>query len=101
MVGRLALAAQIMDGAVEFWKASTGGSKADFAEESGLWKTHPDTNGWRRTATLDKYLDPLRIPRLPKWKTIFATVEFACRGREEEPRARELSLRARELRNLL
>jgi two-component system, sensor histidine kinase ChiS len=72
----LSLACEVMKDAVNLWIEHTGRTKADFAEESGLWKVQLDANGWRRPATLDKYLDPNRIPRLPKWKTIRKSVEF-------------------------
>lgn len=73
---RLLLACEVMNDALVLWTSATGKGKADLAEESGLWAVHTDINGWRRPATLDKYLDPARIPNYPKWKTIVKTVEF-------------------------
>jgi two-component system, sensor histidine kinase ChiS len=73
---RLLLACEVMNDALALWNSSTGKGKADLAEESGLWAVHTDINGWRRPATLDKYLDPNKIPNYPKWKTIIKTVEF-------------------------
>jgi two-component system, sensor histidine kinase ChiS len=73
---KLLLACEVLNDALDLWKAHTGKNKADFAEESGLWTVHVDHNGWRRPATLDKYLDPNRIPRFPKWKTITKSVDF-------------------------
>ncbi|MBK9579024.1 MAG: response regulator [Fibrobacterota bacterium] len=87
---RLTRASELLNEALELWSATTGKSKADLAEESGLWAVHMDQNGWRRTATLDKYLDPAKIPKLPKWKTIFKTVEFVCRRISTDPRAAKL-----------
>lgn len=73
---KLALACEVMNDVLALWTDHTGKGKADFAEESGLWKVQMDANGWRRPATLDKYLDPQRIPRLPKWRTIQKSVEY-------------------------
>lgn len=87
---RLTRASELLNEALDLWTATTGKSKADLAEESGLWAVHADPNGWRRTATLDKYLDPAKIPKLPKWKTIFKTVEFVCKTAPADPRARSI-----------
>jgi len=62
---------------LQVWEQCAGLTKADFAEASGLWKAHVDHNGWRRTATLDKYLALDTIPRLPKWQKIIDSAEFA------------------------
>lgn len=84
---KLSLACEVMNDALDLWIAHTGKTKADLAEESGLWAIQMDQNGWRRTATLDKYLDLNKIPRLPKWKTIQKTVEFVGKVAGERPEA--------------
>ncbi|MEN9355232.1 MAG: hypothetical protein RL318_2557 [Fibrobacterota bacterium] len=93
----LSLACEVMKDAVSLWTEHTGKTKADFAEESGLWKVQLDANGWRRPATLDKYLDPNRIPRLPKWKTIRKSVEFVSRTAQGHPGLPALEAKARQL----
>jgi len=96
---KLSLACEVMNDALDLWIAHTGKSKADLAEESGLWAIQVDQNGWRRTATLDKYLDINKIPRLPKWKTIQKTVEFVGRIAAGRPEALALQGKAARLDN--
>jgi two-component system sensor histidine kinase ChiS len=67
---------RIMISTVALWKEATGREKWDFAEASGLWKVHPDEDGWQRTATLDKYLDFRKMPQFPRWQTIFESARF-------------------------
>jgi CheY-like chemotaxis protein len=67
---------QIMTSAMALWKEATGCEKWEFAEKSGLWKVHPDENGWQRTATLDKYLDFRKMPKFPRWNTIVLSAQF-------------------------
>lgn len=81
---RQLLAVELMNEVLALWCARTGGNKADLAEASGIWKIHPDANGWRRTATLDKYLALETIPRFPKWKNIQKTVEFVCQDYQDD-----------------
>ncbi len=79
------LGADIMKQVVSLWESATGASKADFAKESGLWSVMADRNGWRRTATLDKYLDISKIPRNPKWNLVFESAEFVLRHKIVAP----------------
>lgn len=97
---RLELACELMNDALDIWKAHTGKSKADLAEESGLWAVQMDINGWRRPATLDKYLDPSKIPRNPKWKTIQKTVEFVQNVASGHPATETLKEKAARLRSV-
>jgi two-component system sensor histidine kinase ChiS len=96
----LVLAAELMNEALAMWTSQTGKTKADLAEESGLWKVQVDANGWRRPTTLDKYLDPLRIPRLPKWRTIQKTVDFVANLAPQSPEALALQRKAARLQAL-
>ncbi len=66
----------IMNEVIVIWKIMTGGEKWDFAKKSGLWKVHPDADGWQRTVTLDKYLDFRKMPRFPRWNNIIASARF-------------------------
>lgn len=66
---------EIMQHTVRLWEISTHSSRADFAENSGLWKVHMDANGWRRTQTLDRYLDRGRNLQRPQLQ---AVIESAC-----------------------
>jgi PAS domain-containing protein len=71
-----ALGVAVMKLGLSVWEACTGLGKADFAEVSGLWKVNADANGWRRTPTLDKYLEMGKMPQLPKWRKILDSVDF-------------------------
>jgi two-component system sensor histidine kinase ChiS len=71
-----ALGNRIMVDTLTLWKDATGKEKWEFAEKSGLWKVHPDEDGWQRTATLDKYLDFRKMPKFPRWITVIESARF-------------------------
>ena len=71
------LAAEILAKSLRLWEVATGKDRADFAEESGLWSIQIDGNGWRRTQTLDKYLDPRKPLKLPRWSKVLDSARFA------------------------
>jgi two-component system sensor histidine kinase ChiS len=60
-------------------KESTNKENWDFAESSGLWKVHPDEDGWQRTEILDKCLDFGKIPKFPRWNTVIESSRFAVK----------------------
>ncbi len=70
------LAVQVMTLAVDCWMESTGATKADMAEQSGLWNVYMEKDGYFRTQTLDKYLDEKTLPKNPRWKKIIVTADF-------------------------
>jgi two-component system sensor histidine kinase ChiS len=78
-----ALGNRIMIDTISLWKESTGKEKWDFAEASGLWKVHPDEDGWQRTATLDKYLDFRKMPKFPRWINVIESARFVIREAEK------------------
>jgi two-component system sensor histidine kinase ChiS len=63
---------------IALWKEATGKEKWDFAEASGLWKVHPDEDGWQRTATLDNHLDFRKMPKFlpPRWMSVIESAGF-------------------------
>jgi PAS domain S-box-containing protein len=69
------LGVRIMLLALECWE-STGRTKADLAEESGIWSAYIEKDGYVRTQTLDRYLSKKNLPARPRWKNIIATAEF-------------------------
>jgi YesN/AraC family two-component response regulator len=73
---------RLLERALEVWSDATGQGKADLAETSGLWKVQMDRNGWRRTVTLDRYLEVGKLPKIPKWRPVLRTVRFVA-GRPE------------------
>jgi two-component system, sensor histidine kinase ChiS len=74
---------KIMINTIALWKEATGKEKCDFAEASGLWKVHPDEDGWQRTITLDKYLDFRKMPKFPRWITIIQSARFVIKEIEK------------------
>jgi two-component system, sensor histidine kinase ChiS len=70
------LAHNIMTKTIELWTLLTDKDKKAFATESALWKTHADENGWERTTTLDRYLDPRKLPKFPRWSVIVESAEY-------------------------
>lgn len=72
----------LMNQTIHCWVESTGRTKADLAEESKIWRVYPDHNGWRRTQTLDKYLDIHTLPKSPRITQVLQTAYYvlkACR----------------------
>jgi two-component system, sensor histidine kinase ChiS len=69
---------RLLERALEVWSDATGQGKADLAKASGLWKVQMDRNGWRRTATLDRYLELAKLPKIPKWRPVLRTVRFVA-----------------------
>ncbi|WP_419786557.1 ATP-binding protein [Pseudodesulfovibrio sp.] len=69
-------AVEVMTLALDYWVESTGMTKADMAEQSGLWNVYMERDGYSRTQTLDKYLYRETLPRRPRWKKIFQTADF-------------------------
>jgi|WetSurMetagenome_2_1015567.scaffolds.fasta_scaffold00025_10 PAS domain-containing protein len=61
---------------LEYWGACTGKTKYELAEESGVWKVQTNPDGWKRTQTLDKYLDVKTFPQNPRWNQLFKTADF-------------------------
>jgi len=70
------LGVKVMTLALEYWQKSTGLTKVDLAEQSGIWKVYVTHNGFERTQTLDKYLDIRQVPKKPRWKKILHTIDF-------------------------
>lgn len=65
----------LMNLSVNCWKESSGKSKWQLAEESGLWKAYLD-QGVYKTRTMNKYLKERVLPMNPKWNKVLDTAEF-------------------------
>ena len=92
------LARETLRLSMEIWEDATGLTKADFAEFSSIWTVSVDSNGWRRTQTLDKYLALDKAIKFPKWRKILDSadfVELTCEHQNwtSEKRTQLLSLR--------
>lgn len=85
------LAVTVMNSAVDCWVESTGTTKADMAEQSGLWRVYMERDGYLRTQTLDKYLSPETLPANPRWRNIFLTAEFVLANCEQASSRTSLS----------
>ncbi|SDK36314.1 PAS domain S-box-containing protein [Maridesulfovibrio ferrireducens] len=66
----------IMKKTLKDWESATKFSKADLAFRSGLWNVYMEKDGYARTQTLDRYLSEETLPSRPRWKNVYATVEF-------------------------
>lgn len=70
---------EVMIYALDCWSESTGEDKIALAEKSGIWRTYLDVNTYK-TRTLDKYLDPEKLPQNPRWKDVLKTAEFVLQN---------------------
>ena len=96
-----AMAVEIMDTACRLWRESKGTSRAEMAEQSGLWNVYIEKDGWVRTQTLDKYLSIDTLPSRPRWKNVLKTADFvlaACG--KPSPLKAELETLAKAFRDL-
>lgn len=74
------LIVDLMNRAIHYWVESTGRTKADLAEESKIWRVYLDLNGWRRTQTLDKYLDIHTLPKSPRITQVLQTAYYVLKA---------------------
>jgi len=73
---RRSLAVKIMNLSIDCWVDATQLTKADLAEQSGLWNVYMERDGYFRTQTLDKYLELETLPQKPRWKMVFVTADY-------------------------
>lgn len=81
--------------AIAYWSECMNTSKFELAEESGLWKVHINPDGWKRTQTLDRYLDYKTFPQNPRWNQIVKTADFVlirCQKQSDSRKQLELTL---------
>ncbi len=77
-----------MNCALSYWQDTTGKTKFDLAEESGLWRVYLDRSTLQ-TRTFDKYLHKESVPKSPRWKTVISTVEYILENSPAETLQRE------------
>ena len=65
----------VMTQAMALWRRVKGGSKIDFAEQSGVWRVNLDRSSLQ-ARTLDKYLLIETLPANPRWRDVVQTAEF-------------------------
>jgi two-component system, sensor histidine kinase ChiS len=78
------LVLKIMITCLEAWEISTGKSKIDLAQESGIWSVQLD-GGSYKARTLSKYLRLKSIPKKPRVKSVINTARFVIDTCELEP----------------
>lgn len=99
---RRSLAVKVMNMSMDCWVDETGMTKADMADQSGLWNVYMERDGYFRTQTLDKYLDIETFPQKPRWKMIFVTADYVLANcKTDSLMRRELEIALTDLRGLI
>jgi hypothetical protein len=73
---------ETMATALSCWEISTGKTRVELSEDSGIWKAYLDGGTWK-TRTLDKYLSLNTLPTKPRWREVLRTAHFVlshCNG---------------------
>lgn len=83
------LSVQLLNQALSVWQNETGLTRADLAEQSGIWKVYTTKDGFERTQTLDKYLDIKQFPKRPRSYKIYQTVDFVLASCETPSEIRD------------
>jgi len=78
---------QLLKEALFYWEAHLMKSKVELAEACGYWKVHKSGTK-NRTRTLDRYLDPEKLPNNPRWQEVIKTVRFV----QKQPLDRECKI---------
>lgn len=65
----------VMTESLRLWRAATGSSKYELAEQSGIWRVTLDRSSLQ-SRTLDKYLVLETLPSQPRWRDVVGTAEF-------------------------
>ena len=73
----------VMAQSIALWRRVKGGSKIDFAEQSGVWRVNLDRSSLQ-ARTLDKYLLIETLPANPRWRDVVQTAEFVLADVEEQ-----------------
>lgn len=68
----------VMRQTLDYWENSTGKSKIDLAEESGIWHINID-GGTYKTRTLDRYLSHKNFPRRPRVREVLKTAHYVLK----------------------
>lgn len=78
------LIVSVMMRSLDLWKTSTGKSKFDFAERSGIWRVSFDRSSLQ-ARTFDKYLLIETLPLNPRWRDVIRSAEFSLSQAERQP----------------
>ncbi|OGG99545.1 MAG: hypothetical protein A2600_08685 [Candidatus Lambdaproteobacteria bacterium RIFOXYD1_FULL_56_27] len=66
---------KVMQLALDCWENSSGETKFDLAEKSGIWRIYQD-EGRLRTRILDKYCSLKTLPQNPRYMDVIRTAHF-------------------------
>lgn len=66
---------EVMNQSIDCWETSTQSTAIELAEKSGLWKVYTEENRVR-VRVLERYLEPKRLPKNPRWKNVVRTANF-------------------------
>lgn len=66
---------EVMNQTLDCWETTTQTSAIELAEKSGLWKVYTEENRVR-VRVLERYLEPKRLPKNPRWRTVVRTANF-------------------------
>lgn len=80
---------ELLNTAVGIWEIETGKTRADLAEESGLWTVTLD-NSSRKTRTLDRYMSIETLPKRPRWGIVNQTARFVAEHIRSESKRQTL-----------
>ncbi len=72
---------QLMTLSLLHWEETTGTTKIELAEQSGIWKVHLD-KGYFRLRTFDRYLSVPSVPKKPRWKDVTRTARYVLASGE-------------------
>jgi DNA-binding response OmpR family regulator len=67
-----------------YWELTTGKSKLDLAEESGIWSVYMDRFGSRSTKTLDRYMKIQTLPQKPRTLQVIRTADYVLKVCSED-----------------
>lgn len=77
---------ELMADSLDVWERSTGKTRVDLAESSGIWRVTID-EGRLRTRAMDRYLSLAHLPKQPRWREVLRTAYFVlgeCTGEDDE-----------------
>lgn len=83
------LLVELLRRTVHHWELETGRSRAELANESGLWAVTLD-GSTLRARTLDRYLSSRTLPRRPRWGLVTRTARFVMEYLESPEAIAEL-----------
>ncbi|WP_258868967.1 response regulator [Alkalilimnicola ehrlichii] len=80
---------ELLKKTVHYWEFATGRTRADLAEQSGLWTVTLD-GSTRKTRTLDRYLSIDSLPKRPRWGIVSRTARYVIDHLDDAQHIEEL-----------